>query len=195
MIDRQAAPALASAERWLKHYYFLRVGFSVVWIALAFTLGRQAPAFAAVLLVIYPAWDAAANYLDLSRSGGGFANNRPQAINVLMSTLITVAVVIALPLGLPAVLYVFGTWAIVSGLPQLVTALGRWKRFGAQWPMILSGAQSALVGALLIAQAETITVPAIVKVAGYASGGAVYFLISAVWLQVQQSRRAARQAC
>ena len=45
---------------------------------------------------------------------------------------------------------IFGAWAILSGLLQLGTAVRRWKRFGAQWAMVLSGGQSALAGGFFI---------------------------------------------
>ncbi|WP_228141907.1 hypothetical protein, partial [Acinetobacter baumannii] len=67
------------------------------------------------------------------------------------------------------------------------------KSFGAQWAMVLSGAQSALAGGFFIFQATTPAVPSIADVAGYAGGGAIYFLVSAVWLTVsdwRQHRRA-----
>ncbi|NIF72833.1 DUF308 domain-containing protein [Burkholderia sp. Ap-962] len=181
----------AQQEHWLKRYYFSRALFSVIWVALAFAVGRQSPAAAAVLLVIYPAWDALANFVDLSRSGGGMSGNPTQASNVAISALTTVAVLLALGSGLSAVLTVFGVWAILSGLLQLGTAIRRWRRFGAQWAMVLSGAQSALAGTFFIVQSEITVPPPIVKIAGYAAVGAVYFLISAVWLQVKQARRGA----
>jgi uncharacterized membrane protein HdeD (DUF308 family) len=87
------------------------------------------------------------------------------------------------------VLDVFGAWAILSGLLQLGTAVRRWKQFGAQWAMVLSGAQSALAGAFFIVQASAPMPPAVVKVAGYAAVGAFYFLVSAVWLSIAQMRR------
>ena len=62
--------ARAGQERWLKLYYFIRAGFSAVWVAAAFTVGQHSPILAMILLVVYPAWDAAANYVDAARSGG-----------------------------------------------------------------------------------------------------------------------------
>jgi uncharacterized membrane protein HdeD (DUF308 family) len=180
--------ARTNAERWLKHYYFTRTAVSVVWVALAFAVGLHSMASAAVLLVIYPAWDALANYVDMSRSGGS-QNNRTQMINVAISAATTAAVVIFLKTDTAWVLGVFGVWAILSGLLQLATALRRWKRFGAQWAMILSGAQSALAGCLFITLAPAPLTLAISKVAGYAGVGAVYFLVSAVWLSVGAFRR------
>jgi hypothetical protein len=92
---------------------------------------------------------ALANLADGTRSGG-LARNRAQAVNVVASLAVAGAVAFALP-DMHGVLAVFGAWAILSGLLQLGAALGRWKTVGAQWAMILSGAQSALwlsVGAL-----------------------------------------------
>lgn len=177
-----------SEEQWLKLYYFARTAFSAAWVAAAFTAGQQSWAIAAVLLVAYPAWDALANFVDASRSGG-LGRNRTQAINVLASLATALAVVLALTMSMNWVLGVFGVWAILSGLLQLGTAVRRWKRFGAQWAMILSGGQSALAGTFFIVQARMPMPPSITNVAGYAAVGAFYFLVSAVWLSVSQSRR------
>ena len=124
----------------------------------------------------------------MSRSGG-MTENRTQAINVLVSVMTTVAVIVALRVSMNWLLGVFGVWAILSGLLQLGTAVRRWKRFGAQWAMLLSGGQSALAGAFFIVQARAPMPAAIAKVAGYAAVGAVYFLVSALWLSAGQLRR------
>jgi len=180
-------------EQWLKQYYSLRAAFSVAWVVAAFAVASKSPAIAGALLVLYPAWDAAANLVDAMRSGG-LARNRTQALNVLVSLVTTVAVIVALQASMNWVLGVFGAWAILSGLLQLGTAIRRWKSFGAQWAMVLSGGQSALAGGFFIAQALTPAVPSIANVAGYAGVGALYFLVSAVWLTVSDWRRRARQA-
>jgi hypothetical protein len=178
----------ATQERWLKQYYFLRALVSAAWVASAFTVGRQSSAAAAVLLVAYPAWDAVANILDASRSGG-LAANPTQRLNVWVSGATTLGVLAALQWSMNAVLAVFGAWAIGAGLLQLATAVRRWKTQGAQWAMVLSGAQSALAGGFFMFQASTPMVPSIANVAGYAAVGAVYFLVSAVWLAVSHLRR------
>jgi uncharacterized membrane protein HdeD (DUF308 family) len=141
---------------------------------------------AAVLLVAYPAWDALANLVDGARSGG-IAKNRTQAMNAVASLAIAAAVAVALP-DMHRVLAIFGTWAIVSGLLQLSTAVRRWKANGAQWAMILSGAQSAIAGAAFIYQAQAEAVPSITTLVGYAGFGAFYFLVSAVSLSVRARR-------
>ena len=183
----------SSRERWLKLYYFTRTAFSAVWVAAAFTVGQHSSTIAAVLLVVYPAWDAAANYFDASRSGG-LAQNRTQTINVVVSIATTLAVVVALQMSMNWVLAVFGAWAILSGLLQLGTAVRRWKSYGAQWAMILSGGQSALAGVFFIVQARMPMPPSITNVAGYAAVGAFYFLVSALWLSVSELRRKAARA-
>lgn len=188
MSDRHLDSAAADQEQWLKSYYFLRGAFSVAWVVAVFTAGQSSAAMAGVLLVAYPAWDAAANFIDASRSGG-LNRNRTQALNVLVSVATTIAVVLALRISMNWVLGIFGAWAILAGLLQLGTAIQRWRRFGAQWAMVLSGGQSALAGGFFIVQAAMPEVPSIANVAGYAGVGALYFLVSASWLTVSAWRR------
>ncbi len=135
-----------------------------------------------------PAWDAAANFVDASRNGG-LGNNRTQAINVAVSSVMTVAVVVALTMSMNWVLSAFGLWAIFSGVLQLGTALRRWRTSGGQWAIILSGGQSAVAGIFFIAQARMPEPPSIANIAGYAGLGAFYFLVSAVWRSASHMRR------
>jgi uncharacterized membrane protein HdeD (DUF308 family) len=182
--------ARSTQERWLTSYYLIRGAFSVIWVVTALVLGHYA-VLGALLLVIYPLWDAAANYVDGARNGG-FTRNRIQAVNAFVSAAAALAVFFALQTGLNAVLTVFGGWAVLSGLLQLGTAIRRWKFSGAQWAMILSGGQSALAGAFFVVQAQQ-TVPAVIPViAGYAGFGAIYFLVSAVSLLIGRRLRPGR---
>jgi len=184
-------PIPAQGNHWLKPYYLTRAAFSVAWVIAAFTIGRSVPSIAAVLLVGYPAWDAAANLVDAQRNGG-LRHNPTQLLNVVVSGLATVAVAIALGMGMNAVLGVFGVWAVLSGIFQLATGVRRWKSHGAQWAMILSGAQSALAGAFFLKQANEPKVPSMADIAPYAAFGAFYFLVSALWLMVSDFRRRER---
>ncbi len=188
MSNNQTSRAPRGNDQWLKQYYFTRAAFSVLWVAAALTAGRHSFAVAAALLIIYPAWDAIANVIDAARSGG-LAANRSQTINVAASSVMTVAVILALTMNMNWVLGAFGLWAIFSGLLQLGTAVRRWRTSGGQWAMILSGGQSSLVGALFIFQAQMPQEPSISTVAGYAGVGAFYFLVSAIWLSIALSRR------
>lgn len=163
--------------------------FSIVWIALAFAIGRGSPVVGAVLLVVYPAWDALANGADAMRSGG-LVRNPSQAFNLVVSVVTAIAVAIALGSGMAAVLVVFGIWAMFSGLLQLVTGVRRWKTTGAQWAMILSGAQSVLAGTHFLAKSRGPEFGDVTTVAPYAAFGAFYFLVSAISLTVAARRRA-----
>lgn len=161
---------------WLRKLYFTRAAFSFVWVALAFTVARHSPVLTAALLVIYPAWDAVANLVD-ARMTGGTQANPTQMLNTWISAIVTAAVVVSLVLGLQIGLVIFGIWAIVSGLLQLATAIRRRKSQRGQWVMMLSGAQSALAGGFFVARQGT-DAPVLQTLAGYATVGAVYFLIS-----------------
>jgi uncharacterized membrane protein HdeD (DUF308 family) len=184
----------ADANRnWLKTYYFLRFGVSAVWVALAFTIAKAAPVIAAIMLVAYPAWDAIANYLDASRSGG-LGRNKTQMLNFIVSIVTAVAVGLALGKGMHAVLQVFGVWAALAGLFQLATGVRRWKNYGAQWAMILSGAQSFLAGGFMLKLGSGTEPVGIANIAPYAAFGAFYFLLSAVWLTISDARGGSKAA-
>ncbi|MBB3648687.1 uncharacterized membrane protein HdeD (DUF308 family) [Rhizobium sp. BK619] len=178
----------SNQSNWLRSYYFTRAAFSVVWIAAAIALAGQ-PSAAAFLLVIYPLWDALANLVD-ARANGGLQANPSQTLNVAVSSVTSLAVVIALGVSSYAVLAVFGAWAILSGLLQLYTGVRRWRTEGAQWVMILSGAQSALAGGFMIGRSLGAAPPTILDIVPYAGFGAFYFLLSSIWLVVAAYRKA-----
>ncbi len=182
-----------SSSGWLKSYYYLRFAVSAAWVLAAVTVAKTVPLLAALMLVAYPAWDALANYFDARRSGG-LGRNKSQLLNFAVSILAAIAVAIALGRGMSAVLAVYGVWAVVSGAFQLLTALRRWKTNGAQWAMILSGAQSALAGLFFIKMAGGTEAIGIANVAPYAAFGAFYFLVSALWLTVGDLLRKSPQA-
>ena len=174
----------------LARYYLLRAIVAAAWVAAAVAVGSAHASAAAVLLVSDPAWDALANWSD-ARSSGGLRVNTSQALNVAVSLVAAVAVAGALQSGMNAVLAVFGIWAFAAGLAQLVTGIRRWRTFGAQWAMILSGGQSMIVGVVFVFQSFGAKVPTILDVAPYAAFGAFYFLVSALWLIVANRRRTA----
>src|SRR3569623_576018 len=162
----------STQSNWLRSYYLTRAVFSIVWVAVAVLSRGQSP-LASILLIIYPAWDAVANFVD-ARSNGGLKANPSQRLNVVVSAITTVAVIVAVTRDTYAVLAVFGVWAILSGLLQLYTGLRRWRAFGAQWAMILSGAQSTLAGGFMIKKSLGDVPPSILDVAPYAAFGAFY---------------------
>lgn len=182
-------PSHTGQEQWLTTYYFTRAAVAAAWVFAAAKASPHSP-LAALLLIAYPAWDALANLLDGRRSGG-LKVNGTQALNAVVS--LAVAAAVAVSIGdMHRVLAVFGIWAILSGVLQLATGARRWKAYGAQWSMILSGAQSALAGGFFVFQANANADPMTVStVAGYAGFGAFYFLLSGLILRFKKYRRAA----
>ncbi|PAW37201.1 hypothetical protein CIL06_16390 [Pantoea vagans] len=175
-------------NQWLHSYYYIRAAGSLVWITLAVLIGKNYPAIGAVLLVLYPTWDAIANYLDASKSGG-LSVNPPQKFNFIVSLIVAAAIIWALSISMNATIKVFGLWAIFSGVLQLSASVRRWKLANGQWAMILSGAQSALAGVFMFKQASSNMALDVTTVVPYAAFGVFYFLISAITLTIKKSRR------
>ena len=184
------AGARAKLNGNLARYYLVRAIVAAVWVVAAFVIGRSNATAAALLLVSYPAWDALANWFDAQESGG-LGRNPTQTFNVAVSLVAAIAVAVALQSSMNAVLAVFGIWAAAAGLAQLLTGVRRWRTFGAQWAMILSGAQSTLAGVFFVTQAGLAKIPAITDVAPYAAFGAFYFLVSAALLMFANRQRTA----
>lgn len=163
--------------RSLRKLYFIRAAFSIVWVILIALFAKTAANISGILLIIYPAWDVVGTFMDINANRGG-SSKTPQYVNAVISTITAVAVGIALQKGVPETLIVFGVWAIGTGLIQLVLGIRRRKFLGGQWPMIISGAQSAIAGTSFILLAHDPT-KGITSLAGYAAFGAFYYLLAA----------------
>lgn len=172
-----AAGQAADTARSLRTLYFVRAAFSVIWVILVALLAKTSFGIASILLIIYPAWDVIGTFLDI-RANSGSVSKTPQYINAAISAVTTVAVGLALQKGVPEALIVFGVWAILTGLIQLILGLSRRKQLGGQWPMIISGGQSILGGTSFILLAHDPTM-GITSLAGYAAFGAFYYLLAA----------------
>ncbi|WP_433064095.1 hypothetical protein [Dactylosporangium sp. CS-033363] len=168
----------------LRRLYLVRFGFAAIWAVLLFTTKADLGPLAVTLLVLYPAFDVAAAIIDArsSRAGNAQADASRAGLyaNMAISTLATIGIAFAAASGIPAVLRVWGAWAIVAGLIQLFVALRR-RTQGGQWPMILSGGLSALAGTSFILAAAADN-PQLSNVAGYALVGGIFFLVSALRL-------------
>lgn len=161
----------------LRRLYFTRAAFSIAWVILVAAFAKDNVSIATILFIIYPVWDALATFFDI-KANPPSANKIPQYVNVAISIVTTVAVIITLQIGIPEALMVFGAWATLTGLIQLIVGLRRRKLLGGQWPMMISGAQSMLAGLSFIAMANSPDL-GIPSLAGYAAFGAFYFLLSA----------------
>ncbi|TWR31590.1 hypothetical protein FPZ43_03710 [Mucilaginibacter pallidiroseus] len=183
-----SGPTAATANS-LRNLYFIRAAFSITWVILVALFSKTSPGFASILLIIYPAWDIVGTFLDI-RANPNALSKTPQYINVAISTITTIAVAIALQTGVPQALIVFGAWAILTGLIQLILGLNRKKILGGQWPMIISGGQSMLGGTSFIVLANDPT-KGIGSLAGYAAFGAFYYLLSAFRLNKSAAKTTA----
>jgi uncharacterized membrane protein HdeD (DUF308 family) len=175
----------ARSIRGLRTLYYVRFGFAVAWAGLlAITASALSPVSIG-LLVLYPLVDVAAAVIDFRTSGA----SRPRAplyLTMTLSLITAVGLAVAVQAGIPGVLRVWGVWAITAGIVQLIIAIMRY-RLGGQWAMILSGGISAVAGTTFILQAGGANA-SLTTLAGYATLGGVFFLISAIRLH----RRAAK---
>jgi len=173
-----------SATKGLRNLYYVRFGFAVVWAGLTLLLASALSPIGIALLVVYPLFDVAAAVIDF-RTAGATRPRAPLYVNIALSLLAAIGVGTAATSGIPDVLRVWGAWAVTAGIVQLIVAILRY-RLGGQWAMILSGGISAIAGTSFILQAGAPN-PSLANIAGYATLGGVFFLISAIRLH----RRAA----
>lgn len=174
-----AAPSSTGNASALRTLYLVRSGFAVVWAGLMFVVGSDIGPLSATLIVLYPLFDVAAAIVD-ARSSRASGPARGLYVNIVISSLTAVGLVFAVMSGIPGVLRVWGAWAVVAGIVQLVVALTR-RALGGQWAMIASGGLSVLAGTSFVLQAgaegQTLS-----SVAAYATLGGIFFLVSALRL-------------
>ncbi|OLR95394.1 hypothetical protein [Actinokineospora bangkokensis] len=173
------SPVTSSPAPALRRLYFARFAFAVVWAGLLLLAGPGLGPLGVALVVLYPLVDVGAAVVDARSSRAGGPTTGLYA-NIAVSLIAAVGLAIAASSGVPAVLRVWGAWAIAAGLAQLAVGLVR-RALGGQWPMILSGGISVLAGTSFLVMAGGAD-PALTSVAGYATLGGVFFLISALRL-------------
>ncbi|TDD89403.1 hypothetical protein E1202_11140 [Saccharopolyspora karakumensis] len=178
-------PEASSGATSLRTLYFIRFGFAVAWAVLTVALATTLNPGVVALLVIYPLFDVAAAVVDY-RSSGTTRPKAPLYLNMTLSLLAAIGLALAATSGIPGVLRVWGLWAITAGIVQLIVAVLR-HRLGGQWAMILSGGISVLAGISFILMAGMPN-PSLTGIAGYATLGGIFFLISAIRLH-QAARR------
>ncbi|WP_232668133.1 hypothetical protein [Pseudonocardia sp. TRM90224] len=173
-----ATPTAIGFAPVLRRLYFVRFAFAIVWAALLVVAGRQLGPVGAVLVVLYPLFDVASAVVDAraSRSSSRWG----LYVNIAISSLAAIGLGVAATSGIPAVLRVWGAWAVVAGIVQLVVAINR-RTLGGQWPMMLSGGLSVLAGTSFVLMAAA-PEPSLASVAGYATLGGIFFLVSALRL-------------
>jgi uncharacterized membrane protein HdeD (DUF308 family) len=175
MLMTTVAPVAPGTAAVLRRLYLVRFGFALVWAVLLFAAGSALGPLSVPLLVLYPLVDVAAAVLDArsSRATGLY-------VNIAVSSLAVIGLAVAASSGIPAVLRVWGIWAIAAGLVQLIVGVSR-RRLGGQWPMIISGAISTIAGTSFVVQAAQDSA-SLRSLAGYALLGGIFFLASALRL-------------
>jgi hypothetical protein len=191
-VTSTASATATSTSSGLRSLHLIRVAFSLIWVALVFTTSAslvstdEPTVIAAVLLVVYPLWDAIATLIERHLTGTD-STNSVSTINLGLGLATTAGMIIAVFSTIGTALLVFGVWALLSGAIQLIVAIRRRRTVGAQWPMAISGGQSVLAGATIAATSGSAT-SSLSTVAGYSAFGAFWFLVSVVALSVRSRR-------
>ncbi|PJJ55239.1 hypothetical protein [Compostimonas suwonensis] len=172
------SPPSAPLAKTLRRLYFTRFGFAVVWALLLALVATDVGPLLTVLLILYPLVDAASVFIELRASTG--SSRVTETVNIVVSVLAAIALGWASVVSVGAVLAVWGVWAVLAGATQLLTGLSR-RRLGGQWPLIVSGGLSVLVGFAFLAQGLG-GADSVASVAGYATLGGILFLVSAIRL-------------
>jgi uncharacterized membrane protein HdeD (DUF308 family) len=174
-----ASPGISQTAAALRRLYFVRAAFAVVWAVVTIATAKEIGPLTVTLFVLYPLFDVGAAVYDL-RSSRSSGSTTLLYVNIVVSLLTAIGLGAAATSGIPAMLRVWGAWAIVAGLVQLFVGLSR-RRMGGQWPMIISGGVSVLAGGSFLAGASAAD-PMLTNAAGYAIPGAIFFLIAAIRL-------------
>ena len=174
----------AASTEGLRRLYYARSVFAFVWAGSLTVAAATLNPVSVALLVLYPLFDLAAAVVDL-RSSGATRSRGPLLVNAALSLLAALALGVAVSGGIPGVLRVWGAWAVTAGIVQLVVGIQR-RGVGGQVAMILSGAISVLAGGsfMLMATAPDVS---LAGVAGYATLGGIFFLVSAI--RMHRARR------
>ncbi|MEV4117262.1 hypothetical protein [Micromonospora sp. NPDC049645] len=175
-----ASPGISQTATALRRLYFVRFAFAILWALVTIATAKEIGPLTVVLFVLYPLFDVGAAIYDLRSSRTTGTTPTLLYVNIAVSLLTAVGVGVAAASGIPAMLRVWGAWAVVAGLVQLIVGVTR-RRLGGQWPMIISGGISVLAGGSFIIGASA-DIPALTNAAGYAIPGAIFFLIAAIRL-------------
>jgi uncharacterized membrane protein HdeD (DUF308 family) len=162
----------------------IAIAWAVVFLAVAGS-DKTVSTGAGILVVLYPVIDVVGSLID-ARGQHGSARQLLLA-NTAVSAVAAVALGVAATGSVANVLVVFGVWALLSGVAQLVVALRRRARFGYQWPLLLAGGGSVVFGVMFLVLATTDR-PTLMMLAAYALGGGIEFIIQA-WLLARRRRQ------
>lgn len=173
-------------SRKLRNLYFACFAVAIIWVGLVLAAAARATEpsiLLTALLVIFPAFDAGAVLWQMRADPAGRGSWAVQKAAIALSSVVAIALGIASSISLPAAVALWGVWAIASGVPQLLTAI-RNRGAGGQIAQVLSGGISVLAGGGFLYQG-LLGRAMMAGVAGYATLGAVFFLVSAIVLSAK----------
>jgi uncharacterized membrane protein HdeD (DUF308 family) len=170
--------------------FLIRGLVAVAWAVVFVTVSDSLTTGVGVLLVLYALIDMVASVID-ARGQQGSARQW-LGLNAAVSAAAAVALGIAATGDKGDVLLVFGVWALLTGVAQLVVAIRRRMVLGRQWPLLLAGAGSTLFGISFVVMAAADD-PNLRMIAIYAAGGGVEFVIQA-WLLAHRTHPVAAEA-
>jgi uncharacterized membrane protein HdeD (DUF308 family) len=171
--------------------FLIRGLVAIAWAVAFATVADSLTTGAKVLVVLYPLIDMVASAID-ARGQHGSARQLLE-LNAVVSGVAAVALAIATTGDSGDVLAVFGVWALLTGVAQLVVAIRRRMILGRQWPLLLAGAGSTLFGVSFLVMAASSDDPELRMIAFYAAGGGAEFVIQA-WLLARRTNRVAAAA-
>lgn len=154
--------------------YLARGVLAVVWAIVLATASDSLTTGVGILLVAYPLIDVIASLVDARDS-----TSRTLRFNAVVGTLAAAGLAVAATGDVADVLRVFGAWAILSGAAQVVVAIRRrGPATGGQWPMLIAGTFSVLVGVYYNA-VTAIDDPQLDPLVLYAAAGGLFFIVQA----------------
>lgn len=187
-LGSEAAPGRAGGRTAVSgraRLYAVRGALAVVWAVIFAAVSDSLTTSAGVLLVAYPLIDVAASLVDARASTSRTLLRFDAAVSLLAAA----GLAIAATGDVADVLRVFGVWAVVAGAAQLVVGLRRRSpETGGQWPMLIAGGLSILVGVYYNA-VTAVDDPQLDPLVLYAAAGGVFFIVQA-GLLVRRAHRA-----
>ncbi|WP_213804574.1 hypothetical protein [Granulicella sp. dw_53] len=180
MVLDQTSHSTRSSEHFLRNLYFTRTVVQIAWAGTVLATAPASPRLGVLLVLLYPVWDVVCTVRDL-RLNPQPASRGLQLANAFLGSAAAIAVGVFGAMQLRYAVAAFGLWALLAGLLQLGVGLARRRSLKGQWAMILSGAQSALAGAVFLVNGLQEKMH-IKDLGGYAIFGGVYFLIAGLLL-------------
>jgi uncharacterized membrane protein HdeD (DUF308 family) len=163
--------------------FLIRGLVAITWAVVFAVTSDSLTTGVGILLVLYPVIDMAASIID-ARGQQGSARQLLE-VNAAVSAAAAVALGIAATGDKGDVLAVFGVWALLTGVAQVVVAVRRRMVLGRQWPLLLAGVGSTFFGISFLVMAGA-NDPMLEMLAFYAAGGGVEFVIQA-WLLARRT--------